>query len=120
MLDKIVPQAYAQCDPSAAGLNLGDCLLLDQSQPDLSVGDIYSDPATLVDILVRNLFIVAGIFLLFILLYAGFKFIYQGTKGKDEAKQIMETAIIGFIVMFSAYWIVQIIRILTGIETFGL
>jgi RsiW-degrading membrane proteinase PrsW (M82 family) len=106
------------CNPGQAGVNLSDCFVTQPGGP--TVAATYNNPAALVDILVNNLFPLAGILFLFIILFAGFKFIYQGTKGKDEAKQIIETAIIGFVVMFSAYWVLQIVRVVTGIDTLGI
>jgi uncharacterized membrane protein (Fun14 family) len=41
----------------------------------------------------------------------------------DEGRQKVTMAIIGFVVMFSAYWVIQIVELLTGIailDTCGL
>ncbi len=108
-----IPQAYAQCDPTRPNVNLGDCIDLGNGQ---SLGEVYSTPSILVNTLVRNLFVFAGIILFFMIMFAGFKFISQGTKGKDEATSILTTAIIGFIIMFAAYWVIQILQILTGMS----
>lgn len=103
--------AAASCNPGQAGLNLFDCTGLGTGQ---SVADVYSTPAVLVNVIVNNLFVLAGIILFVMLFYSGFKFIQQGAKGKDEAKQIITTALVGMVVMFVAFWIVQIIEIMTG------
>lgn len=108
-----VEPVYAACGDSTSGLNLGDCLLI---SPGKSVSSTYNDPADLVNIIVPNLFVIAGIILFLMIIYAGFKFALQGTKGKDDAKGIIQTVIIGFITMFAAYWIVQIIELLIGQE----
>ena len=108
-----IPKAYAACVPTQDGVNLSDCVDLGNGQ---SIGEVYSNPSVLVNTLVRNLFVFAGIILFFMIMFAGFKFISQGTKGKDEAKSILTTAVIGFIIMFAAYWIVQILQILTGMS----
>lgn len=84
------------------------------------VSATFDTPAKLVNLIVRNLFTLAGILLFINILWAGFKFINQGAKGKDEAKSIMTVSIVGFIIMFTAYWIVQIIGIVTGTEIIGL
>lgn len=78
------------------------------------VGDIYDSPASLVNLVVRNLFVFAGIIIFINILIAGSKFILQGSKGMEEAKQIMTISVVGFIIMFAAYWIVQIVGIVTG------
>ena len=100
----------SDCNPGSGFISLGDCLYL---STDTKVSETYTTPAFLVNLLVRNLFVVAGTLLFFMILLAGFKFIVGGKKGLDDAKQIMTAALIGFLLMFSAYWIVQIIKLIT-------
>lgn len=100
----------ADCNPGSGFIPLGDCLKLSD---DTKVSETYTTPAFLVNLLVRNLFVVAGIILFFMILLAGFKFIAGGKKGLDDAKQIMTAALVGFLLMFSAYWIVQIVKLIT-------
>jgi len=103
----------AGCDPSKLELNLNDCYRLGESQ---KVGDVYDTPATLVNILVRNAFVISGILIFILIFYAGWLFITNESKGKEEAKGVMEAAVVGFIMMFAAYWIVQIIKVVTGAD----
>jgi hypothetical protein len=95
------------------GVDLGTYLRLSDSR---TVSEIYTDPAFLVNLIVRNLFVAAGIVLFLLIIYAGFKFIGGGAKSVEEARTIATTAIIGFIIMFSAYWIVRIVALITGAE----
>ena len=117
MLLSLVRPVYAACDPGVGGINLGDCLTLGAGSTS-TVRDTYGTPAALINILVKNLFMAAGVILFMTILYAGYKFIAQGTKGKDEAKSIITAAVVGMIVMFVTYWLVQIIEILTGVIIF--
>ena len=105
---RLIPQAFAQSE----GINLGDELKLGTNNQ--SVSDVYQTPGDLVNLAVRNLFPAASIILFFMVIYAGFKFLKDETKAKEEAKKIMKTAITGFIIMFAAYWIIQIIQVITG------
>lgn len=111
----IVGKVYAQCGAGSqeGGIDLGNCLQLGNG---VTVSSIYNSPAFLVNLIVRNLFVVAGIVIFLLIFYAGFKFIQDDTKGKDEAKKIIGAALAGAIVMFSAYWILQIIKVLTGVN----
>lgn len=101
------------CDPGKGGVPLGSCLKLSNSQP---VQDVYTNPAFLVNLLVDNLFVVAGLAIFFMTLLAGFFFITGGKKGLDQAKQILLAVLVGFGIMFGAYWIVQIVQSLTGAD----
>lgn len=108
-----VGKVYAQCEPGGTNVNLGDCLLLGDGQ---RVSEVYTSPAFLVNLIVRNIFVLGGIVIFLMIFYAGFKFIQDTTKGKDEAQKIMTAAIVGAITMFSAYWILQIVGVLTGVN----
>lgn len=120
MLLGIIPTVYAQevsiCGAGSGGINLGNCLQLSDST---KVSDVYSNPAFLVNLIVSNIFVLGGIVFFFLLLLAGFKFITGGQKGAESAKDIIQTALIGFIIMFAAYWIIQIVALLTGINIPG-
>ncbi len=109
----IVPDAYAvSCDAKTdTNLNLGDCYTLNGTQ---SVKDVYKNPAILVNLLTHNIFVIAGFILFVLIIYVGYLFISGGTKGQEQAKTVLETAVAGFLLMFAAYWILQIISLVTG------
>lgn len=104
--------ACPPCTPGA-GIELGSCLILSDDTP---VRDKYSSASFLVDLIVRNLFVFGGIILFGLIFFAGYKFILGGKKGVEEARSVISTAIVGFIIMISAYWIVQIVKIVTGAD----
>lgn len=80
------------------------------------VGQIYTNLGDLINLVVRNLFVLAGVIFLFLLILGGIGIIAGGsTKSVEEGQKKITTAIIGFLIMFSAYWIVKIVEILTGI-----
>lgn len=108
---QLIPQAYAQCDPGEGEVNLGDCLKLADDSP---VSGVYENPAFLVNLVVRNLFILGGIFFVISIFLAGYKFIMKGKEGVQEAQQLVINGLIGMMVMFAAYWIVQIVGLITG------
>lgn len=108
---RFVPQVYAACNTGAANLNLADCLQLNDSGE--TVSDVFAKPTDLINIIVNNLFVFAGVIFFLMIIFAGFRFIGDA-KGKEDAQKIVQTALIGFIIMFSAYWVVQIIKFVTG------
>ena len=121
MIFGLIPTVYAQSQCGAGseegGINLGDCLQLSDSR---TVSEVYDSPAFLVNLIISNIFVLGGIIFFLFLIIAGFKFITGGQKGAEDAKSIIQTALIGFIIMFAAYWIIQIIALLTGINILGI
>ena len=81
-------------------------------------GGNFSD---IVNFLIPRIFVVAGLLLLLYLIYGGFHFIISmgDPKGMQEARGKVTNALIGFIIVFLAYWIVLIIGKILGIEGFG-
>jgi hypothetical protein len=116
MANSLITQANTStdCTPGEGGIDLGNCFYLN-NQGD-TVRDTYGDAATLINLIVRNLFVVSGLILFFMILYAGFKYIEGGAKGAEEAKNVLTTAAIGFMLMFAAFWVVQIIQVITGAQ----
>ena len=108
-------QGEDPCTPgqNGGGINLSSCLKLSD---DSLVSEVYNNPAVLVNLLVRNIFLLAGIILFLLIIFAGYKLIMGGKQGMEEAKKIATSAVAGFLIMFSAYWIVQLITLLTGVN----
>lgn len=77
--------------------------------------------ADLVSLGLNVAFVISGIIILFFIVLAGFKIIQGAGSGNqqdtEKAKQAMTSAAIGFVIIFTAFWIIKIIEILTG-ETF--
>lgn len=67
-------------------------------------------------------FIAAGIILLFFFILGGISLISGAGSDNPEqlakGKQTVISALIGFVVVFAAYWIVQLIQVITGVNIF--
>jgi len=76
-----------------------------------SIGDVVAG-------LLPYLFAGAGLLLLLFLLYGGISLMLSrgDPKAMQSAKEKISGALIGFIVVFAAYWIVQILGRMLGIE----
>ena len=74
----------------------------------------------LVSIILSNALVVAGIILLFLLIFGGISMIMGAGQDNPEqaakGKQATTSAVIGFIIIFAAYWIIQIIETITGLN----
>lgn len=94
-----------------AGVNMGT---------NQSLGQTFPTIGTLINIILKNSLTIAGVILLGLLIFGGVKFIMSAgsndSKKAAEAKTIITNAIIGFIVVFTAYFIVQIVGVITGVN----
>lgn len=66
------------------------------------------------------LFVIAGLLLLFYLIYGGFHMMIAANdeKGLAEAKGKITNALVGFLLLFVSYWLVQIMEYILGIQIF--
>ncbi len=72
----------------------------------------------MVSLILRVSFVIAGILILFFMLMAGFQIISSAgssnPEGAKKGKAAAEAAVVGFVIVFVAYWIIRIIEIITG------
>jgi hypothetical protein len=94
---------------------------LDNLNP-LKVGNSDVDLSSPGKIISRALrffiFPIAGVVLFVILLFGGFQMLAGASNSKslEEGKQKITSAIVGFIILFAAYWIAQLLEIIFGIR----
>jgi len=73
----------------------------------------------LVSIILSNAMVIAGIIMLFLLIFGGISMVMGAGRDNPEqaakGKQAATAAVIGFIIIFASYWIIQLIQLLTGI-----
>ena len=83
-----------------------------------------SDIGKLVSIIVSNAIVIAGIILVFLFIAGGFGMIMGAGNNNPEqsakGKKAVTSAIIGFVIVFAAYWIVQLIGKITGLDILGI
>lgn len=80
--------------------------------------NILKDSASFIAELIPYFLAIAGIALLLYIIWGGFSLmISQGDpKGIESGKQKITNGLIGFIVVFCAYWIVQILAKVLGLN----
>lgn len=69
---------------------------------------------------ISNTLVVAGIISIFLLIFAGIAII-GGSSGNNpqktaQGKQAATAAVLGFVLIFVSYWLIQIVEILTGLD----
>ena len=77
---------------------------------DLTLGTIVSS-------LLPYLFVIAGLILLLYLIWGGFSLMTSAGDPKkvESAKGKVTNAVIGFIIIFVSYWLVQILQVVFGL-----
>ena len=82
------------------------------------VDTVFPDLATLINVLLPNVYVLAGLILLILLILGGLTFILNAGKKPEEmarGSQALTAALIGFVIIFISYWIVNIIIFLVPI-----
>lgn len=71
--------------------------------------------------IVNIIFFLAGVLLLFFIISSGLSMMLSrgDPKALEAAKGRLTSAVYGFIIIFTSYWIVQIVGMLLGITGFG-
>ncbi len=75
---------------------------------------------TLVSVILSNALILAGILLLISIIMGGLALIQGAGSGEPEkgaqGKKAATASFIGFLIIFSAYWIIKIVELITGLK----
>ena len=76
---------------------------------------------TIVGESLKYIFAVAGILLLIYLILGGFQYLTSAgdPKKAQEAQSKITQALIGFVIIFASYWIVQIVAAVLGLDKIG-
>lgn len=71
--------------------------------------------------LLKNSFVLAGIILFILLVFGGITYIINSGNPEEMQKgqSALTSALLGFIIVFTAYWIVQIFQFITGVNIFN-
>jgi hypothetical protein len=85
-----------------------------------SISQVFPTFSSLVSVIVKNSLTVVGILLLCLLIFGGLMFIIgagsSDSKKSAQGKTMVTDALIGFFVVITAYFIVQIVETITGIK----
>jgi branched-subunit amino acid transport protein AzlD len=93
----------------ARDFNIGQWTLL--SRPG------YESFSSFLSSLLPNVYIIAGVILLFLTIGSGFAIMNSTNdpQKKSQGSKALTAAIVGFLILFSSYWLIQIIQKITGI-----
>lgn len=93
----------------------------------VGIGDTFNSPfgtafglADLVSVILSNAILIAGVIFFFLILFGGISVIVGAGQDDPEraakGKKTVTAAVIGFIIIFAAYWIIQLIEAMTGLN----
>ena len=79
---------------------------------------VAGEPGTIIGNLISASFVIAGLIILFMFVFAGLGMLRGAGESKPEemakARKALTYAITGFVVVFTSYWIIQLIELITG------
>jgi len=81
----------------------------------------YQSIGEFISVILPNVYIIASLILFILLIGGGFAIITSGDNPQQKGKgaKTVTSAVIGFIVIFTSYWIIKLIEFLTGINIFA-
>lgn len=83
----------------------------------------YSSIGELITAILPNIYVAASLILFFLLIGGGLMFMIsagrENPEGAATGKKAITAALIGFILIFASYWLIQIIEVVTGIQIFN-
>lgn len=103
-----------------AQINIGDVFELKGSASKIGADPNYAQPGILISALIKNAYMAGGLIILGLLLFGGFSYIVNIGSGDSkklaQGAKAIRSALIGFLVLFSSYWIIQIIQAIFKVE----
>ena len=111
----------SESGPSINALNALNPLHLftsGEAKDELLGADNYLTPANLINRVLKFLFPLAGMILFVMLLWGGFEILGQAAtkKSMDAGRQRITAAILGFLLLFASYWLLQIVELIFGVK----
>lgn len=82
------------------------------------ISDQLSSPGGVVSRLLNFLFPMAGLILFFLISWGGFEILVSSSdqKGMEAGKNRVTAAIVGFLLLFSSYWLAQLLELIFRIK----
>jgi len=107
-----------------AKVNIGEEFWL---KKDVGIGDesvypAYQSIGSFISAILPNIYVIAGVILFLLMVFGGLTYIKSAGSSDEEGvkkgQQAITAALVGFLIIFASYWIIQLIEIITGVEIF--
>ena len=103
--------------------DIGQEFKLGEGKPGIGTVPQFQTIGKFISAILPNIYVFAGIILFFLLLFGSLTFIVNAGKGDQEGakkgQQTITGALLGFLLIFASWWIMEIIKIITGIDILG-
>lgn len=78
----------------------------------------FNTPRGIISYLLPYLFTFAGLILFIMIIWGGFEMLTGATdpKKQEAGRQRITAGLVGFLIIFSAYWIAQILQVIFGVS----
>lgn len=80
----------------------------------------FASPGALISILLKNVYMIAGVLLLVLLIFGGISIISSAgggdAKKTAQGQKAITSALIGFLIIFASYWIIQMVQYITDLK----
>ena len=106
-------------------MNIGDKLfgtkgIFNPTDADIVAGTGLTGVSKIISLFLNAAFVLSGLILLFFFILGGIGMISSAGQSDpqkaEQAKKTITSAIIGFVIVFTSYWIVKLVGSLLGIE----
>lgn len=104
-----------------AEVNIGNEWILKNGVPigNSTLAPQFSSLGAMISILLKNAYVIAGVLLFVLLIFGGFSIIMAAGSGDAkktaQGQKAVTSALIGFLIIFASYWIIQIVEVVTGV-----
>ncbi|MCX6817063.1 MAG: hypothetical protein NTZ93_04300 [Candidatus Beckwithbacteria bacterium] len=90
-------------------------------QPSTPIGTTIYQTGNVFDILsviIKNIYVITGIILFFFIIIGGVGMILSAgdTEKQKQGSKTVTSAVLGYFIMFAAYWLIKIIEIIFGVK----
>jgi len=81
-------------------------------------GECFDSVGSFITCVLPNVYIIASVILLIILTGAGLIYLFSAgnTEKQAESSKAIGATLLGFVILFASYWIIQIIQVILGVK----
>lgn len=99
-----------------AAINIGDAFKLG-GQP-ISTKPGYHTVSGILNPVIKTVYVVSGVIILFGLIAGGLTMIANAgnPEKQQQGSKTLTASVIGFLIVFSSYWIIQVIEVITSVS----